>query len=144
MDRNGREMGGLTASPAADVDRPSRRHQAVATPRHPLRPVYAGMARLSAVVADIAAHPVAQIGVLLGCVAWVMLGGSEARLASGVSIGSFVLTQMVLNQQRRRELALHVKIDELVRAKTGARDELAGIERKSEEEIEALRLSDEE
>ncbi|MDB5736770.1 MAG: hypothetical protein JWO65_438 [Sphingomonas bacterium] len=56
-----------------------------------------------------------------------------------MSIGSFILTQMVLNQQRRREIALHLKIDELVLSKKGARDEVAGIEHKSEAEIEALR-----
>ncbi|NIJ32444.1 low affinity iron permease family protein [Sphingomonas oligoaromativorans] len=56
-----------------------------------------------------------------------------------MSIGSFLLTQMVLNQQRRRELALQIKIDELILAKSGARDELAGIERKTEDEIEQLR-----
>lgn len=60
-------------------------------------------------------------------------------LASSVSIGSFVLTQMVLNQQRRRELALQLKIDELILSKRGARDEFARIERKTEAEIEEIR-----
>lgn len=60
-------------------------------------------------------------------------------LASTVSIGGFVLTQMVLNQQRRRELALQPKIDELILAMKGARDEVVGIERKSEDEIEEIR-----
>jgi low affinity Fe/Cu permease len=74
-------------------------------------------------VADAVAHPAVQLGVL----------------TSTMSIGSFLLTQMVLNQQRRRELALQIKIDELILAKSGARDELAGIERKTEDEIEQLR-----
>ncbi|MFX6918876.1 low affinity iron permease family protein, partial [Acinetobacter baumannii] len=42
-------------------------------------------------------------------------------------------------QQKRSEAALHMKIDELILAKSGARDELAGIERKTEDELEALR-----
>jgi low affinity Fe/Cu permease len=46
---------------------------------------------------------------------------------------------MVLNQQRRRELALQLKIDELILSKRGARDEVAGIERKTEAEIEEIR-----
>jgi low affinity Fe/Cu permease len=46
---------------------------------------------------------------------------------------------MVLNQQRRRELALQLKIDELILSKRGARDEVAGIEQKTEAEIEKLR-----
>jgi low affinity Fe/Cu permease len=90
-------------------------------------------------VADAAGHPAAQLAVLVLCAAWWALGGSETVLASGVSIGSFILTQMVLNQQRRRELALQLKIDELILSKRGARDEVAGIESKTEDEIEEIR-----
>ena len=97
------------------------------------------MRRVSTSVADAAAHPGTQMLVLFACILWMLGGGSETGLASTMSIGSFILTQMVLNQQRRREAALHLKIDELVIAKTGARDEIAGIEHKTEEEIEALR-----
>lgn len=100
---------------------------------------FEAMRALSNVVANAAGHPAAQLGVLVLCVAWWALGGSEAVLASSISIGSFVLTQMVLNQQRRRELALQLKIDELILSKKGARDEVAGIERKSEDEIEEIR-----
>ena len=81
------------------------------------------MRRVSTSVADAAAHPGAQMLVLLLCILWMIAGGSETALASTMSIGSFILTQMVLNQQRRREAALHLKIDELVFAKTGARDD---------------------
>jgi low affinity Fe/Cu permease len=104
-----------------------------------VRQVFHGISRVSTTIADAVAHPAAQLGVLLVCILWWALGGSETVLASTVSIGSFILTQMVLNQQRRRELALQIKIDELILAKSGARDELAGIERKTEDEIERLR-----
>ena len=69
-----------------------------------------------------------QVAVVLGCIGWWWIGGSETALASTMTIGGFVLTQMVLNQQRRREDALHLKIDELLHAIDGARDELAGTE----------------
>jgi low affinity Fe/Cu permease len=95
--------------------------------------------RLSAAVADGAGRPVAQIGVLTICAGWLALGFSIDRLAACVSIVALVLTQMVLNQQRRQNAALHLKIDELVLTKRGARDEVAGIEQKSEAEIEQLR-----
>jgi low affinity Fe/Cu permease len=104
-----------------------------------LRHVYRATRGVSSTVADAAGHPASQLGVLVLCVLWWALGGSETVLASTVSIGSFVLTQMVLNQQRRRELALQLKIDELILSKRGARDEVAGIERKTEEEIEQIR-----
>jgi low affinity Fe/Cu permease len=101
--------------------------------------VFQGIGRVSTIVADAAAHPAAQLAVLAACVSWMAAGASETTLASTMSIGSFVLTQMVLSQQRRRERALHLKIDELLLSKTGARDEIAGIEHKSEAEIEELR-----
>ncbi len=108
---------------------------------HPVvvKTAFRGMTHVSTVVANTAARPSAQILVLVCCFVWLVAGGSTATLASAASIGSLVLTQMVLSQQRRREIALHLKIDELILAKTGARDEVAGIERKTEEEIEELR-----
>jgi low affinity Fe/Cu permease len=56
-----------------------------------------------------------------------------------LSILAITLTQMVLNQQRRSELALHLKIDELITALDGARDELAGIESADEDTLLAAR-----
>ncbi|PXA85802.1 hypothetical protein DMC47_36440 [Nostoc sp. 3335mG] len=104
-----------------------------------ISPLYRATRHVSNTIADAAGHPAAQLGVVVLCVAWWALGGSETALASSVSIGSFVLTQMVLNQQRRRELALQLKIDELILSKRGARDEVAGIESKTEAEIEEIR-----
>jgi low affinity Fe/Cu permease len=45
----------------------------------------------------------------------------------------------VLNQQRSHDAALHAKLDELIRGVEGAREEVAGIEDKSEAEILALK-----
>lgn len=94
---------------------------------------------ISTNVADFAAHPLVQLGVLLASILWLMIGGSEAALASTMTIGSFILTQMVLNQQRRRENALHLKIDELILAMKDARNEVVGVEHAADEEIERLR-----
>ena len=93
----------------------------------------------STTLSNFAAHPFVQLAVLVGCLAWLLLGWSETALASTLTIGGFILTQMVLNQQRRRENALHLKIDELIVAMKGARNELAGTEHAAEEEIERLR-----
>ena len=94
-------------------------------------------------IADKGAHfagePLAQFAALAGSVVWVLAGGSMGALSVALSIVAITLTQLVLNQQRRREIALHIKIDELIRAETGARSELAGIEDRSEEELRDLR-----
>jgi len=102
--------------------------------------------RMSAVASGIAGHPFAQAGILLLCAAWLALGHNVDTLTLALSILAITLTQMVLNMQKsreaeahRRDMALHAKLDELIVSMKGARDELAGIEEREEEEIEAIR-----
>lgn len=99
--------------------------------------------RVSDTVANLAAHPLAQILIIVTCALWfVLLGPAEtAALTLVLSVAAITLTQMVLNQQKRHDLALHLKIDELIHAMKGARDEIMGVEDKSEAELEALRLT---
>jgi len=101
---------------------------------------------LSEKVADISAHPFAQVGLVLLCAAWFAFAWRVDWLTAGLSILAITLTQMVLNRQNarekdahRRDVALHAKLDELLIASRRARDEIAGIEELEEEEIEALR-----
>src|SRR6188768_4235899 len=94
--------------------------------------------------ATAAGHPLALIGVLIFCGAWFMLplgDTATAVLTLVLSVLAITLTQMVLNQQKRHEAALHLKIDELIHAISGARDEVMGIETKSEAELEELRIT---
>jgi low affinity Fe/Cu permease len=103
--------------------------------------------RISDAGSNLAGHPVALIGVILFCAAWFTLplgDSATAVLTLVLSVMAITLTQMVLNQQKRHEAALHLKIDELIHAIRGARDEVMGIEHKSETELEALRLKGDE
>jgi len=102
--------------------------------------------RLSDRVANLSAHPYAQLGLILLCLAWFKLGWTTNTLTAALSILAITLTQMVLNSQgqreaeaRRRDVALHAKLDELILATREARDEIAGIEELEEEDIEALK-----
>jgi low affinity Fe/Cu permease len=102
--------------------------------------------RISEAVAEISAHPYAQVALILVCLLWVLLGLQVNMLTAALSILAITLTQMVLNRQQereseahRRDVALHAKLDELLIASRRARDELAGVEELEEEEIEALR-----
>jgi low affinity Fe/Cu permease len=100
--------------------------------------------RFSDAGANVAGHPMAQIVLVLFCFAWFLLplgGTATAVLTLVLSVMAITLTQMVLNQQKRHEAALHLKIDELIHAMKGARDEVMGIESKSEAELEALRIT---
>ena len=102
--------------------------------------------QISSFVSDIAANPLAQVGVVAVCAAWFALGFNTNVLTAVLSILAITLTQMVLNRQNdreadahRRDVAMHAKIDELVIAMKGARDEMAGIEELDEEDIEQLK-----
>ncbi|HEX8626479.1 MAG TPA: low affinity iron permease family protein [Allosphingosinicella sp.] len=101
---------------------------------------------LSERVADISAHPFAQVSLVLLCAAWFAFAWRVDWLTAGLSILAITLTQMVLNRQNqrekdahRRDVALHAKLDELLIASRRARDEIAGIEVLEEEEIERLK-----
>ena len=101
---------------------------------------------ISEIVASVAAHPFAQVGLILVCAAWFLLALRVDILTAALSILAITLTQMVLNRQQereadahRRDVALHAKLDELLHASRRARDELAGVEELEEEEIEALK-----
>ncbi len=91
--------------------------------------------------ANLAGHPLSQVIVVVFCAAWFTLLGSAATavLTLGLSVLAITLTQMVLNQQKRHDVALHLKIDELIHAMQGARNEIMGIEGKTEAELEELR-----
>ncbi|MEO7787490.1 MAG: hypothetical protein ABIR77_06670 [Sphingomicrobium sp.] len=102
--------------------------------------------KVSAWVADLFAHPAMQIGVIVFCVSWFAFGLPTDLLTAALSILAITLTQMVLNSQKerecddhRRDVALHAKIDELLIAMKGARDEMAGIEELDEEDIIQLK-----
>jgi low affinity Fe/Cu permease len=99
-------------------------------------------------IAQFSAHPFAQIGVILLCVLWFLVGWQVDLLTAALSIVAITLAQMVLNSQyererdaHRRDVALHAKLDELLIASRRARDELAGIEELEEAEIQQLKES---
>ena len=103
--------------------------------------------RISGWVADAAAQPLCQAAVIGFCIVWWASGLPTDVLTATLSILAITLTQMVLNRQRlredddrRRDVAMHAKLDELLRAEKYARKELAGIEELEAEEIAALKL----
>ncbi|GAA4000182.1 low affinity iron permease family protein [Sphingomonas humi] len=103
--------------------------------------------RFSDAMSKLFAHPATQIGVIIFCVAWFWFGFHADGLTAALSILAITLTQMVLNGQfereseaRRRDVAMHAKLDELIHATKRARDEMVGIEEElDEEQIRELR-----
>ncbi|MFC7535957.1 low affinity iron permease family protein [Sphingomonas sp. GCM10030256] len=102
--------------------------------------------QVSDLTSKLFAHPAMQIGVILFCIAWFVFGFHADLLTAALSILAITLTQMVLNGQydreaeaHRRDVAMHAKLDELLVAMKGARDEMAGIEELDEEDITQLK-----
>ena len=102
--------------------------------------------RISEWASDLAAQPLAQLGLLIFCIAWFSLKLPTDLLTAALSILAITLTQMVLNRQNererdayRRDVAMHAKLDELVLASKRARDEMVGIEDLPEDKIAKLK-----
>jgi low affinity Fe/Cu permease len=58
-----------------------------------------------------------------------------------ISIVTLLMVFVLQNTQNRDSAALHLKLDEVVRVEPEARDEVQGVESKSEEEIRELHPS---
>lgn len=103
--------------------------------------------RLSDIGSRLFAHPSMQIAIILFCVIWFLSGWTVEVLTMALSVLAITLTQMVLNGQydreteaHRRDVAMHAKLDELIKATKRARDEMVGIEEQlDEEQIQELR-----
>ena len=60
-----------------------------------------------------------------------------------ISIVTLLMVFVLQNTQNRDSAALHLKLDEMVRAQPDARDEVRGIESKSEQELHELQPDNE-
>jgi low affinity Fe/Cu permease len=58
---------------------------------------------------------------------------------TGTTIVTFLMVFLIQNTQNRDAIAIHLKLDELIRAMKGARNKLVDLEELSDEELEALR-----
>lgn len=59
-----------------------------------------------------------------------------------ISVVTLLMVFVLQNTQNRDSAALHLKLDEIVRALEGARDDVRGVESKSEPEIRELTNED--
>jgi low affinity Fe/Cu permease len=68
----------------------------------------------------------------------VLLTTDEATTNLVISIVTLLMVLVLQNTQNRHSAALHLKLDEVVRAEPEARDELRGVESRPEREIREL------
>ncbi|MDF3057467.1 MAG: hypothetical protein K0R17_1682 [Rariglobus sp.] len=89
------------------------------------------------------AHPVAFVVALLSVLVWALSGplfdyseGWQLVINTGTTILTFLMVFLLQNIQNRDSRAVQLKLDELIRALKGARDELIDLENFTEEELE--------
>ncbi len=63
----------------------------------------------------------------------------EQHLGFAITVATFLFLFLLQNCQNEEAKATHLKLDEMIRAQGGARNEVAFAEEKSEEEIDELR-----
>jgi low affinity Fe/Cu permease len=95
-----------------------------------------------------AGRPSAFLFAVLVIVAWAITGPLfhysdtwQLVINTGTTIVTFLMVFLIQNTQNRDSQAIHVKLDELIRAKKGARNALLNLEDVSDEELEQLRHS---
>lgn len=82
-------------------------------------------------------HWAVLVAALLVVIGLAVFGVEETNIA--ISVATLLMVFILQNSQNRDSSALHVKLDEIITHLEGPRDDVAGIEVKSHEEIEELK-----
>jgi low affinity Fe/Cu permease len=90
-------------------------------------------------VGQAAGHPAAFVIVIVYAVLWLAFGRATFDWNAVATLAVWVMTLFIQRTNRRDALALHAKLDELLRVDHEARSELAQLDEKEPEEIERHR-----
>ena len=87
----------------------------------------------------------AFIGAIVIIVVWALTGPTfhfsdtwQLIINTGTTIVTFLMVFLIQNTQNRDAKAVHLKLDELIRALQGARNHLVDLEKLSDEELKGL------
>jgi low affinity Fe/Cu permease len=90
-------------------------------------------------------HPVTFAASLALCVVWAATGPVfhysdtwQLVINTATTVLTFLVVFLIQNTQNRDAAAMHLKLDELIRAVAGARNRLVDLEDVTEEELTAL------
>jgi low affinity Fe/Cu permease len=85
------------------------------------------------------ARPAAFAIVLVYVALWLVFDRASWNMHSVATIATWLMTLLIQRAEHRDTQAIHAKLDELLRADEGSRNEVAQIDKKEPEEIEAER-----
>lgn len=87
----------------------------------------------------------AFIGSTILCIIWAATGPWfnysdtwQLVINTGTTVATFLMVFLIQNTQNRDAKALHIKLDELLKAQKGARNSLVSAEELSEKELDKL------
>jgi low affinity Fe/Cu permease len=86
-------------------------------------------------IGQAAAHPAAFAVVIIYALFWIFFERRTFDFNAVATLAVWVMTLFIQRSSRRDTLALHAKLDELLRADTNARSELATLDEKEPETI---------
>ena len=116
------------------------------SPQAPGSPANTAFAHLATWAASLAARPLTFLLAVLLLVVWAVLGpvfrfadGWQLAVNTGTTIVTFLMVFLIQNTQNRDTVALHIKLDELIRVTRGARNALMTLEDLDEDQLLRLR-----
>ncbi len=102
--------------------------------------------RFSNAVARATGRPITFASCCAAVVLWALLGPAfgfsdswQLVINTGTTIVTFLMVFLIQNTQNRDGAAIQAKLDELIRALHGARNQFVGIEHLTDDELEAIR-----
>jgi low affinity Fe/Cu permease len=90
-------------------------------------------------VGQAAGHPAAFLVVIIYAALWLFFSPATFEWNAVATLAVFVMTLFIQRTNRRDNLALHAKLDELLRVDDDARSELAQLDEQEPEVIERHR-----
>jgi low affinity Fe/Cu permease len=150
-----RKIGGKKIGPAAKKDSISeatRRaaadhpaNTAIGPKAKPKRFFNLWFATVAATISKSAGSPIVFFAALIFIVIWAVSGpylgfsaGWQMILNAGTGISTFLMVFIIQNSQNRDDMALHIKLDEIIRALHGANNKIINLQTLSHEELEHL------
>jgi low affinity Fe/Cu permease len=106
---------------------------------HERRLVLASKRHWTTIVGQAAAHPAAFGLVLLYALLWLVLDRPSFNWNAVATLAMWIMPLFIQRANRRDTLALHAKLDELLRANQHARSELTRLDEQDPEVIQQLR-----